>query len=109
MKILRERRGFTTNSSSTSEWSSTTPASGTASTTPPKPTPAAPNGSDIPIGTELSFSPVAEPVAASQTNILPQGSANALAIMGVACAVGGIILGEKLVRGWLRRRKNDNL
>jgi len=42
------------------------------------------------------------------TNNLPQGAANALAIAGVVVVVGGLIIGEKLLRGWLRRRKSGN-
>jgi hypothetical protein len=100
MRVLRERRGYTTNSSSAAEWSSTPHQAGT---------PSRPEKS-IPVGTELSFGPTnssstSESPTTGILGGLPQSAANAVVVGAAVLLVGGLIGGEKLFRSWMNRRK----
>ncbi len=126
MKILRERRGFTTNSSSASEWSSTPKEGGTGkSLTPPAPPPLSSGQgplakqTPLPIGAEVSLkpeTPSAVPQSASQSQSQSQGasgfvelfSSSTVGLIGLAGLVAGAGVVERIFRKVLARRKGDD-
>lgn len=98
MKILRKRRGFTTNSSSTADWvqpdwikpvapPSDYPYSSTNSTT---------NTAAAPVTNVVISAPRPEP----HSKIL---SGNLVTIGGIVCTITGIFIIERLVRRFMRK------
>lgn len=86
MKILRIRRGFTTNSSASTEWV-------------PPPNTAGPN----PISSQTT--PGSQGAGNAATN--SQLASNGLTIGGIALAIVSIFLAERLIRHIVRKRKRS--
>lgn len=106
MKILRTRRGFTTNSSSASEWSSTTPqASKSQSTSPTSPNnspSASATKTPLPVGAtvELSAAPSSAQDLAHQ-----QSAFEGVGLLGLGVLVVGAFFGERIVRQLISKKK----
>lgn len=136
MKILRRHRGFTTNSSSASEWidPDRPPASipldqfdamgnRIPSTTPPSDTPPEAQGDGGPATISLEgfeFNPFATPSPQPEAPSAPEATAtatppeetlpsvaseNTAMVLGFLGAVLGVFALERLIRLWLRKRK----
>lgn len=90
MKIIRKRRGFTTNSSSAADW------------VVPVPTAA-----DFATNAYLSATTsnqVTTTAAPAQNQVLKN---NVGSIAGVLCAVAGLFVVERLVRGFMKRKRGS--
>ncbi len=94
MKILRVRRGFTTNSSSASDWSS--PPKGANSATP------------LPVGATVELAP-AQPSPHAQASASASGESGlgTVGLLGLGGAVFAVILGDRVVRFLIGRSRRN--
>jgi hypothetical protein len=111
MRILRVRRGFTTNSSSASEWSST-PQGSKASTPPPQVSTAKPSlgQTPVPVGATVELSPsgsASEPIAPSSAS--GAHAVGTVGILGLGGFVLALIAGDRLVRRFIARSKSKKM
>ena len=111
MKILRVRRGFTTNSSSYTEWlpppsggsgQSTTPPAATASGTAPAQPPTAPP--PVAAHAPLHGATAAPPAQQGASPVGPHLAGNTATVLGILAALAAAFLGERLFR---RLRRTD--
>jgi hypothetical protein len=109
MKILRVRRGFTTNSSSASDWSS--PPKGANSATP-RPTSATPalgaEQTPLPVGATVELAP-AQPSPHAQASASASGESGlgTVGLLGLGGAVFAVILGDRFVRFLIGRSRRN--
>jgi hypothetical protein len=112
MKILRVRRGFTTNSSAYTEWlpppggASANGGQGAAGTT-------ASAGADPAMSPPAGATPgivVPAPTTSPAQVFQPPSHAggNAMAIVGIAGALATVFVAERVIRQALRRRRKDD-
>lgn len=107
MKILRVRRGFTTNSSSYTEWLPP-PNGSTPAAAPPGPNgPAQAQTGPVPVTPPTPAVTVAPPaqqaVPATNANL----AGNTSMVLGLLAALAAVFLGERLVRRLRRSRQQE--